>query len=128
MSLIDDLAHQLLPCLIEKNYETDLFVGHCLTFDLVATGKTSKEADKNLNNLIKHHIEYCYTHYREGFKVTADREDWEHFKKTVNEKKLTSRIEVINVSFVEPGAFQNLTWWASVNFDESSTPELYTAN
>ena len=125
---MDDLAPRMLPCLIGKDEETGLFVGHCLTFDLVATGKTSQEADKNLASLIKYHIEYCYAHYQAGFEVTADKEDWDSFQKIVNTKKLPSRIEKIEVSLVKPGTNQNLTWLASVNIDGPSTAELCSVN
>ena len=43
--------------IIEK--EEDLYTAHCLEFDIVADGKTKKEAIKNIFISIKNHTDFC---------------------------------------------------------------------
>jgi predicted RNase H-like HicB family nuclease len=104
---------QYLPCTIEHDEDTGLYVGHCLTYDLVSTAKAPREAIDNLKSLIKLHVEYCYTHYKQGFTVTADNADWQRWRDMVNSGELLQTVEPIEVSFNEP--WDSPAFWASVN-------------
>jgi len=46
-----------LHVLIEK--EDDLCVAHCLEFDIVADGKTIKDAENNIIDAVVSHISFC---------------------------------------------------------------------
>jgi predicted RNase H-like HicB family nuclease len=46
-----------INCLQYK--DGDIFIAHCLEFDLVAEGDTQEEARKNLADLIKTHIQFA---------------------------------------------------------------------
>jgi len=119
-----------LPCLIEWDEGTKLFVGHCLTFDLVSTSpRASREAFDNLKHLIKLHIEYSYTHHQAGLSVTADESEWNRWRDLVNSGKVCKQaVEQIEVTLTEP--WNNPTFWADVKFteeaaiDESSPADL----
>jgi len=43
--------------IIEK--EEDLYIAHCLEFDIVADGRTEKEAMNNIFESIVNHIDFC---------------------------------------------------------------------
>jgi len=62
-------AEGILSCLEYK--DGDVFIAHCLEFDLVAQGDTIEEAKTNLADLIKTHID---------FSVEKDIEDKSLFK------------------------------------------------
>jgi len=110
---------QYLPCIIERDTETSLFVGHCLTYDLVSTSKVFREAIDNLKALIKLHIEYSYTHYKEGLTVTADDADWQRWRDMVNSGQLLqSTVEPIEVSFNEP--WTSPAFWATVSVSKEA--------
>lgn len=119
-----------LPCLVELDQDTKLFTGHCLTYDLVSTAQSPRDAVENLRTLIKRHIEYSYTHHKAGLSVTADDSEWQRWKDMVNSGKvMRMSVEPIEVSFNEP--WDSPTFLASVNFaqgadsiDEANTDHL----
>jgi predicted RNase H-like HicB family nuclease len=69
----------MLSCLMGKDAETGLFLGHCLNFDLVTSGKTEDEAWQNLKTIIKAHFEYCYANYPDGLRMSATVDEWKNF-------------------------------------------------
>lgn len=110
---------QSLPCVIERDRETNLFVGHCLTYDLVSTAKNKRDAIENLKGLIKCHIEYSYTHHKAGFSVTADESDWLRWREMVKSGELVqTAVEPIEVCFNEP--WDSPAFWASVNISKEA--------
>ena len=116
-----------LTCLIERDDATNLYVGHCLTFDLVSTSRVSwKEAWSNLLILIKRHIEYSYTHHRAGFFVSADDSDWTRLQNLLESGKLIQGgLERIEVTLNEP--WTSPMFWADVKVereDEASAPAV----
>ena len=50
-------AKATINCLEYK--DEDIFIAHCLEFDLVAQGETREEARKNLADLISTHIQFA---------------------------------------------------------------------
>ena len=55
-----------LSCLTWRDKDTKVYISHCLNYDLMETGSTLEESRKNLNTVIKHHIEHCYSRYPAG--------------------------------------------------------------
>jgi hypothetical protein len=68
-----------LSCVVKKDEDTGMFVGHCLNYDLMDSGKTPQKAWENLRFVVKSHIEFCYTHHQSGLKRTATQRDWDRF-------------------------------------------------
>ena len=69
----------MLSCLTYKDEESEQYISHCLSLDVMEFGKTPDEAWKNLKTSIKHYIEYCFASYRKGFASSASRKDWHRF-------------------------------------------------
>ena len=80
-----------LSCLESK--DGNLYVAHCLEFDLVAQGNTSEEAHNNLADLIKSHIEFAIEKDMEEKSIfhPAPQEYWDtfhHMKAKIAEDEL----------------------------------------
>jgi hypothetical protein len=68
-----------LSCLTWWDKETNVYISHCLNYDLMETGGTREESRKNLKMVMKHHIEHCYSRYPQGLKRSAPPEQWQEF-------------------------------------------------
>jgi hypothetical protein len=53
-----------LLCLFSHDQQTNMWVGHCLDFDLVASAPTEDGAWEALKNVVKAQVETCF---RDGF-------------------------------------------------------------
>jgi len=117
-----------LTCLVEWDEATQLHVGHCLNFDLVSTSPTSQEETfANLRQLIKRHIEYSYTHHRDGLFVSADESDWIRLENLVKSGEAVQHsLEQIQISLNEP--WNSPKFWADIKVKreahDSSTPAV----
>lgn len=60
--------------------EDDLYVAHCLEFDIVSDGKTEQEACQNCIECVQHYIEFCVDEGSfENAINSAPREYWQMF-------------------------------------------------
>ena len=60
--------------------EGDLYVAHCLEFDIVSDGKTKEEASQNCIECVQYHIEFCIEKGSlENATNPAPREYWQMF-------------------------------------------------
>jgi hypothetical protein len=56
----------VLRCLLTPDVETGRWLGHCLEFDIVTSGKDPDSAWKNLKAVVRLHVEHCFTNWQEG--------------------------------------------------------------
>jgi hypothetical protein len=68
-----------LSCLLWRDNDSNVFISHCLNFDLMDTGRTQNEALSNLKIVIKRHIEYCIARYPQGLKRSVSKKRWQKF-------------------------------------------------
>ena len=92
----------VLNCLTERDEETNLFISHCLNFDLMETGGTADESWQNLKAAVKQYIEHCYTFYPEGFSQSASVDEWKHFAEVLKNCGVVSRVEEIEIALKPP--------------------------
>jgi hypothetical protein len=100
-----------LSCLVERDEQTGMFIGHCLDYDLMETGKSDEEAWSNLKTVVKHHIEHCYSFYQNGLKKQAAREDWDRFYQYLQENGGQCQIEKIEIELRPPLPEQDISIW-----------------
>ena len=100
----------VLSCLLTQDGETKFWIGHCLNFDLVTSGKDPDSAWENLRAVIKTHIEHCFTHHWDGLKSEAPRADWLLFDALKNKQPLM-RTEKITLRLIAPQTEQVPPFW-----------------
>src|ERR1051325_7732009 len=66
-----------IKCILSIDQETGLWVGRCLDFGLVTSGKTAESAWTNLKSVVKLHIEHCFTN--DEFRLSKHRAPDEDF-------------------------------------------------
>jgi hypothetical protein len=81
-----------------------------LNFDLVTSGKNPDSAWENLRNVIKTHVEHCFTHHREGLGFRAPEQDWVLFE-ALKVQQPMMRTEKITLRLVAPPAAQGPAFW-----------------
>jgi hypothetical protein len=91
----------VLSCLITKDDETQLWLAHCLNLDLVTSSKTPDDAWKRLTQVIKMHVEHCFTNRHRGLEHSASDEEWADFKR-VKARATPLRSEKVELNLV-PG-------------------------
>ena len=92
-----------LSCLLWRDQDTQMFVGHCLNFDVMESGPSVEVAWDRLKKVLKDHIEYCYTFNREGLRRVAPQKDWDRFFKIVQrDPKQLTRVEKLELELREP--------------------------
>jgi hypothetical protein len=88
--------------------EDGVFVAHCLEFDIVATGATAGEAEKECVSLICAQVEYAFAHNNlDNLYHSAPAEVWAEFlfcKGRLEERRyrLEKRCEKIRHDFILP--------------------------
>lgn len=98
----------LLSCVLSRDEETGRWLGHCLDFDLVTSGKTEDEAWKNLRGVVKMHIEHCFTHHRAGLTLRADEEEWDLFR--ASSRTQPARRDKIVLNLIPPPEHEHTFW------------------
>src|SRR5437870_1711213 len=91
-----------LSCLVWQDEQTKMYVGHCLNYDLMDSGPTAESAWIRLKNVVKNHIEYCYTSNREGLRRVANKETWDRFFTLVKNNPGQLRVEKLDLELREP--------------------------
>jgi len=86
-----------LSCLIERDEATGSYIGHCLNYDLMDSGKTQDEAWENIKFVLKNHIEFCYTHFQSGLKRGAKQQDWDRFFQAIQNNPKSVRMEKLEL-------------------------------
>jgi|SRR5580658_7682214 hypothetical protein len=100
----------VLSCLLSQDGETKFWIGHCLNFDLVTSGKDPDSAWENLRAVIKTHVEHCFTHHPEGLSFKAPEGDWTLFD-ALKTKQPLMRTEKITLRLVAPQTEQIPAFW-----------------
>ena len=79
---------------IFQKIEDDLHIAHCLELDIVATGATKEEADKNIKDLIAAQVDYSFSNGNlEHLYHPAPPEVWKEFLATERETEDLYKIE-----------------------------------
>jgi hypothetical protein len=74
--------------------EDDLHIAHCLELDIVATGTSKEEADKDIKDLIAAQVDYCFSNGNlESLYHPAPPEVWKEFLATREETEELYQIE-----------------------------------
>jgi hypothetical protein len=100
----------VLSCLLTQDEETKLWLGHCLDFNLVTSGKSPDGAWTNLRAVIKTHVEHCFTNHRDGLGFRAGSQDWRLFDE-LKKKQPMMRTEKITLRLVAPETEQIPAFW-----------------
>jgi len=100
---------ELFRCLLEK--EQNLWVAHCLDFDLATSGKTEDEAWKRLLKVVKMHVEHCFTHRPDGLELRASQDQWDLFDRLVRNRKGPIRTEKISLTLIPQPQDQADFFW-----------------
>jgi predicted RNase H-like HicB family nuclease len=91
----------VLRCLLKPDPESKKWVGHCLDFDLVTSGRTLDSAWDNLRAVVKLHVEHCFTHHRDGLEFRASENDFAVFD-ALKRASTFVRTEKITFDLVQP--------------------------
>jgi hypothetical protein len=96
-----ELLPPVLSCLLTKDKETGRWGGHCLDFDIVTSGLDEDLAWENLKQVVRLHVENCFTHWQLGLKRSASQERWQVFNRLRDPNK-PFRQEKIHFDLVAP--------------------------
>lgn len=77
-----------LKCLLTLNPNTNRWIARCLDFNIVSSGDDIKSAWRNLQDVIKMHIEECIDHSQENLQISSAPEYWKIFEKLESENKI----------------------------------------
>lgn len=89
-----------------------MYVGHCLNYDLMESGPDSDVTWVRLKNVLKNHIEYCYTAHREGLRRAANQDSWDRFFTLVKNNPNGLKVEKLDLELREPSLpEQELELW-----------------
>jgi hypothetical protein len=91
---------EVISCLISQDGSSKRWIGHCLDFNLVTSGKDPDKAWAHLCGVIKVHVEHCFTHHHDGLKFRAADEHWQLFENLKKKQKMM-RTEKITLRLVE---------------------------
>jgi len=91
----------VLSCLLTFDAESRRWNGHCLDFDIVTSGLNQDAAWSNLKDVVRLHVEQCFTNWRPGLNREATQDHWTMFRvlSSVNRPFRQDRIEF---DLVEP--------------------------
>ena len=92
----------VLSCLIRRDEETNLFLAHCLNFDLVECGPDPDTAWANLKISLKQFIEYSYTSYPQSLTLSADLDEWKQFVAALRVSTKPERVDTIDIDLKPP--------------------------
>src|SRR5260370_39597501 len=95
---------EVLSCVLFRDTDTQQWVGHCLDFDLVTSGKNEDSAWGNLIKVVRAHIEHCFTFHPDGLKLEASPEEWAVFR-AFRKRQKNVRSEKITLRLVTTGTF-----------------------
>ena len=102
-----------------KDHQSDLWVGRCLDFGLVTSGKSDDAAWTNLKSVVKLHIEHCFTNDQPGLlRHRATDEDFANFDTDIQKQHFRS--EKIYLNLVAPKEPDAQSFWIhGVELDET---------
>jgi len=98
----DAKAPYNLSCLVWRDEPSGMYVGHCLNYDLMESGPSSEITWDRLKNVLKNHIEYCYTSHREGLRRAASQDAWNYFFTSVKNNPNGLVVEKLDLELREP--------------------------
>jgi len=97
----DPPINEVLSCVLWRDADTSRWLGHCLDFDVATSGRTEDEAWANLRDIVRAHIEHCFTHHRDGLRLTASDQEWKTFRFLKGRQPML-RSEKITLRLVPP--------------------------
>jgi hypothetical protein len=100
----------VLSCLLSQDPETKNWIGHCLDFHLVTSGKNPDSAWSNLRSVITTHVEHCFTHHRDGLQFRAAQSEWDLFE-ALKKQQPIRRTEKITLRLVAPQTEDGPAFW-----------------
>lgn len=110
-SLVQEQRVNGLSCLIEKDKETGVFIGHCLNYNIMECGGSVDEAYENLKLVLKHHIEFCHSRYPAGLTRQAPKEDWDKFYIALQENRESLVVDRIEIEPLPPLPEHEIPIW-----------------
>lgn len=108
---------KILRCLLTVDQETGRWLGHCLDFDIVTSGKDEDRAWKNLVSVVRLHVEHCFTHWQDGLKFHAD-ENCVALFEALKQKQEMFRSEKVTFNLIPPTKTEHLAplWMQGVEW------------
>jgi len=97
----EPIIPDVLSCLITHDAATNRWLGHCLDFDLITSGKTADAAWEHICGVVKVHVENCFTHHQDGLRFRAGKQHWDLFS-ALKKKSNLFRQEKITLRLVRP--------------------------
>lgn len=117
-----------IKCLISVDPGTKLWIGRCLDFGLVTSGKTSQSVWANLKSVTKLHIEHSFAHDRDGLhRHRAPDKLWLAFQAVESELGLSDKIELDLVPSQPPQPVDPI-WIKGVELDCTNTAALQSVH
>ncbi len=114
-----------LLCLTDKDEETNLYISHCLTYDVMETGRTSDESWENLKAAVKQYIEYCYSGHLEGLLQSASSEEWKRYFDVLRTSKRVTRVDEIELELKPNFPEKDYpVWLQGVDSDARNSPQV----
>jgi hypothetical protein len=92
----------VLSCFINRDQETNLFLAHCLNFDLMECGHTVDDAWEALKVSVKQYIEYSYSNHPEGLSKSASAAEWRQFAEALKHSTKPPRVDTIEFELRPP--------------------------
>ena len=69
-----------LTCLLSRDRESDMWVSHCLDFDLITSGIDEDDAWFGMQDAVKSHVESCFEdNFEAGLAKRATPDEWREF-------------------------------------------------
>jgi hypothetical protein len=89
--MLEDKLPKNLNCLLSHDKQANLWVSHCLDFDLVTSGASEDEAWDAMKRVAKSHIESCFRDsFAKGLSRRAESSVWAEYVNQVHAGRLRS--------------------------------------
>lgn len=99
-----------IKCILSEDRETGLWIGRCLDFGLVTSGKTVEDAWTNLKSVVKVHLEHCLTQDESGLiQHRASDEEFTKFDDSSQTEQFRS--ENIKLNLIAPKVPTARSFW-----------------
>jgi len=119
-----------IKCFLRPDNESGSWVGHCLDFDLVTSGKTEEIAWTHLKAVVKLHIEHCFTHDHSGVgRHRAPQAFFDQFDQAVSQKGdfWSDRIN-LNLVAAQKQPDQKRFWIRGLELEQASSASLQSVH
>jgi len=123
-----EILPKVLSCLLTKDAETGRWIGHCLDFDIVTSGLNQDSAWSNMKEVVRLHVEQCFTNWHPGLKIRAKQDRWDIFE-SLEKSEMPFRQDKIEFDLVAPAVDDLHALWlkALAPFEGSCHGKIETA-